>query len=289
MGDLDALAASMKKLGLLHPIGISLIDGQQSPENYRGKCNLVFGARRLEAARMLGWSSITARVIRADMLLAERDENEVRKDFTPSERVAIADEIARQIGNRQGQRTDIKAADPGIGLMANWPQVSPSDDELEAMNIANFRMKTRDVAAKAAGFGSTTSYRRAKEVVESGDDSIIADMDAGKLSIDAAHNIARFRQQANTDPTKITLGEALGKDLPAGSIEQRFWSIGEKFDKLAGAIEYHAFHTERTIDAFAALNQRNPSLKQRDVEIVAKFCHFYLARVELKEVYEDEG
>ena len=33
-------------------------------------------------------------------------ENEVRKDFTPSERVAIVKAFERTVGNRQGQRMD---------------------------------------------------------------------------------------------------------------------------------------------------------------------------------------
>jgi hypothetical protein len=42
----------------------------------------------------------------SSIIAGEYHENEVRKDFTPSERVAIARAIERQVGNRQGQRTD---------------------------------------------------------------------------------------------------------------------------------------------------------------------------------------
>jgi ParB family chromosome partitioning protein len=35
-------------------------------------------------------------------------ENEVRKDFTPSERHAIAKALEQEIGKRQGQRTDLE-------------------------------------------------------------------------------------------------------------------------------------------------------------------------------------
>jgi hypothetical protein len=40
------------------------------------------------------------------IIAAEYAENEVRKDFTPSERVAIARAIEKQISNRRGQRAD---------------------------------------------------------------------------------------------------------------------------------------------------------------------------------------
>jgi ParB family chromosome partitioning protein len=70
----------------------------------------------------------------SSILAGEYAENEVRKDFTPSERVAIARAIERQIGNRRGQRTDrqpvqtIAQVEPGrktrddaAERAASWP------------------------------------------------------------------------------------------------------------------------------------------------------------------------
>lgn len=95
MGDLDALAASMDELGLLQPIGVT------------SDAWLVFGARRLEAAKRLGWQFIPVVTVDVDSLVAERDENEVRKGFTPSERVEIARQIEARVGDRQGERADL--------------------------------------------------------------------------------------------------------------------------------------------------------------------------------------
>jgi ParB family chromosome partitioning protein len=50
MGDIAALAASMKVLGLLHPIVVT-------PDGL-----LVCGERRLRAARLLGWKTIPVTV-----------------------------------------------------------------------------------------------------------------------------------------------------------------------------------------------------------------------------------
>ena len=72
MGDLDSLAASIKDIGLLQPIGID--------SNYR----LIFGERRLRACEKLGVERIAARFVDVAKLVAEHAENEVRKDFTPS-------------------------------------------------------------------------------------------------------------------------------------------------------------------------------------------------------------
>ena len=93
MGDLDKLADSIDRLGLLHPIVIA-------PDN-----RLIAGLRRYQACKdVLGWTEILCRVLDLDSILAgQYAENEVRKDFTPSERVAIAKAIEAEIGNRSGR------------------------------------------------------------------------------------------------------------------------------------------------------------------------------------------
>lgn len=82
VGDVRSLAASIDRLGLLHPI---IVDGNT---------RLVAGARRLAACRQLGWREVPVRVVRtlsdaAQALRAERDENTERKAFVPSELVSI--------------------------------------------------------------------------------------------------------------------------------------------------------------------------------------------------------
>ena len=62
---------------------------------------------------------------------------------------------------------------------ANRPEVAP-------------KQETRQVAAKVAGFSSTTEYRRAKTVVEHGTPELLAAMDAGKVSISRAAEIAKL-------------------------------------------------------------------------------------------------
>ena len=135
MGDIEALAASIGEQGLLQPIGIT-------PAN-----ELVFGARRLEACRSLGWTEIDARVVNVtSMVEGEFAENEIRKAFRITERVAIARAVEQEIGNRQGQRTDRQ---PGEKIH----QVAPGE-------------KTFQAAAKKAGFGNDRTFRQAREVIE---------------------------------------------------------------------------------------------------------------------------
>ena len=87
MGDIAALAESMKRFGQISPIVITK------------KNVLVAGGRRLEAARSLGWSSINAVV--ADIpdelssLEYELEENIQRLEFTREEAEEAAQKLHR--------------------------------------------------------------------------------------------------------------------------------------------------------------------------------------------------
>ena len=160
MGDLEALAVSISTVGLLHPPVVTK-EGV-----------LVCGERRFRAMReILGWKTIPVIVLEVSSIVeGEYAENEIRKNFTPSERVAIGKAIEAEIGKRQGQRTD-------KGLPVNCAEVEPG-------------VETREVAAAKAGFDSASTYERAKRVVEKAVDEVVAQMDAGDLSISAAAVIA---------------------------------------------------------------------------------------------------
>jgi len=155
MGDLSSLAESIRREGLLQPIGLT------------DALELVFGERRLVAHRdILKKRTILARIVNVTSIVAgEYAENEMRKDFTPSERVAIARAIERKVGSRQGQRTD--------QLVGKIPQVT-------------LGKKTREIAAERAGFGNDKTYRQAAKVVQNGTPKLIRAMDEGRVSISAA-------------------------------------------------------------------------------------------------------
>jgi ParB-like chromosome segregation protein Spo0J len=156
MGDIEALAANIREMGLLQPIGI---------DEY---FTLVYGQRRLEACESLGWKRLPCVVVKLKSLIAgEYAENEFRKDFTPSERAAIGRVIEEELGNRKGQRTDLSANAEKLG-----------------------RGNTVDLAAKRAGFASAETFERAKAVIDKGTPELQAAMDKGNVSISAAAKIA---------------------------------------------------------------------------------------------------
>ena len=186
LGDIGLLAESIQQLGLLQPIGID--------QNYR----LVFGERRYRAFEKLGRETIPASIVRVDSLLqAEHAENEIRKDFTASERVAIAKAVEEEI-KAQGERRGRPKADSGQTdlivdeKVVNSPQFEPGQ-------------KTRDAAAMAAGFDSEWAYRQAKKVTEDGTQELIDAMDQGEITISTAAILTKAtpeeQRQAAAYPT----------------------------------------------------------------------------------------
>jgi len=89
MGDINALADSMKRFGQICPIVITR------------KNVLIAGGRRLEAARLLGWRTINAVISEIPAGLSqleyEVEENFQRRDFSKEE----AEDAARKIHRMQ--------------------------------------------------------------------------------------------------------------------------------------------------------------------------------------------
>jgi len=86
LGDIDALAASIERQGLLQPITVT-------PDG-----TLICGARRLAALRQLGVRKLNVWVRSGisdhlAQLLAEQDDNALHKAFAPTEAAALYREV----------------------------------------------------------------------------------------------------------------------------------------------------------------------------------------------------
>ena len=97
LGDLDALAASIARDGLLQPLTIT-IDGV-----------LVCGARRLAAIKMLGWRTVSVWVRgglsdRLGKLLAEQDDNMLHKPYSQLEAAGLYREIKEVMAEDAARR-----------------------------------------------------------------------------------------------------------------------------------------------------------------------------------------
>lgn len=165
LGDIAKLAESIEQIGLLQPIGIDA--------NYR----LIFGERRYRALELLGREKIQARIVHVKSLLqAEHAENEIRKDFTPSERVAIAKAIENEL--KAMERRGRPKTETGQGELIE-PENVENSPQLEGR-------KSREIAAEKAGFGSEFTYRQARKVTEEAIPELVDAMDRGEISISAA-------------------------------------------------------------------------------------------------------
>lgn len=202
LGDLSSLCASMTEVGLINPI---TVDGQED-----GSYRLIAGARRLEAARRLGWLEIDAHVVEclADAVLAlkaERDENTCRVDFTPSEAVEVGLRL-EELEERGAE--DRRAAGRVAGgharhgsTVANCPQAD--------------RAKVRDIVAPAVGMSPRT-YAKAREVVKAAADEALP----AEVREVAQAAVEQMDTTGKVEPAHRAVVEAKRKASPPSPEEQ---------------------------------------------------------------------
>jgi ParB-like chromosome segregation protein Spo0J len=184
MGDIDGLSASMSEVGQLQPVLLG-----------RG-LKLISGARRVKAAKKLGWDSIGYVLVNhldevAQCLKAERDENTQRKPFTKSELGEMASRLlAIEKPAAKARQKDHGGTAPGKGknTCGKVPQVSGE--------------KSRDKVGKALGVSGKTA-EKAAEVVEAAKDDPETFGDLPELmdekGVKAAHEELTKRQDDPPD------------------------------------------------------------------------------------------
>ena len=156
LGNIQALADSIKKVGLLHPIVVS-------EDNH-----LIAGLRRLKACELLGWREVPVHVVNlTNPQDAEVEENFERKNFTASEIVAIK-----------------RALEPSLRAAAKKRQ---------QMGVADSaRGRPRDKIAAVVGVSHDT-VNKAEKIVEAAEKEpqtygkLLETVDAGRASINSAY------------------------------------------------------------------------------------------------------
>ena len=191
IGDLEDLIQTIEHVGLLQPIGIT--------PDYK----LVFGERRLRVYRdVLNRSTIPCRVVDVpSIVLGEIHETLIRKDFTPSELVAVVQTLRSFThgGDRRSSCTD--------------------DDETF----------TLQEAARKVGWSRDTYYR-ALTVVEKGTPELQEAMDRGLISISAAADLA----EATPDEQKICLAKPVdGEKWERRGVRKRLNRVQRKMEREA--------------------------------------------------------
>lgn len=196
LGDVAALAESINGVGLLHPVVVK-------PDG-----TLIAGARRLAAVKLLKWTDVSATVVKTlddahKALLAERDENTCRKDFAPSEAVAVGKSLEELEKPKAEERAEQGRRAGGHARHGRSVQSLPQAKA----------GKTRAKVAAAVGMSHTT-YEKAKAVVKAAEEEpekfapLLADMDrTGK--VDKAYRRVNAKR----------IADAPAKPLPTGTYD----------------------------------------------------------------------
>lgn len=208
MGDIAALSASIGKHGLLHPPAVTS-DGL-----------LIAGHRRILACSSLGMETIPVRIIDVgDLLSAERDENEVRKAFTPSEAVAIARVIEDELKERAN-------ANKSEGAKARWAK-EKGQAMLVGESPTSIKNLSRSSASSAVGM-CDQRYRRAKEVVEAAEQDAKAFGDIVE-TMDATNNVngayTELRRRRDKMPARHAVLKKMAHRDPNKEIQRAITSL----------------------------------------------------------------
>ena len=130
LGDIAVLAASIRNVGLLHPVVIR-------PDN-----RLIAGERRLAACKHLGWTDVPVRVVDLDEIVrGEFAENADRKDFLPSEIEAIR----RAMAPKEREAAKTRMSEGGKGGEIPQPSKGRAADK-----VASFAGRDRRTVEKIA-------------------------------------------------------------------------------------------------------------------------------------------
>ena len=240
MGDLAALAESIKTEGLLHPVGVT-------EDN-----ELVFGLRRLTACRdILGWYAVDVRVVNVtDIVNGEYAENEMRKEFTMTERVAILKTI-ETLGKGGDRRSD-------------------------QYSVQSIDLVTKDKAVKMAGFSSTSRAWYAERVTEDAPD-LAEKVDRGEITLDKAFAQAdqeglikrkekpRTKRNAKSkriNPPTISLG-TLPSGVDIGQPAEGFANVGERLawrESVGAKVVLHPLRLKRLMQDREVVEQIGTAL-----------------------------
>ena len=167
-GNITELAEDIKQNGLINPpVVIAESDGTFT---------LLAGERRLRAMRSLGYKQVEVRtwgsLTDEQKLNIEISENEVRKDFSKSERIEYARRLEKIEALKAKERMAVNAKDG----TQNFAEVKKGE--------------TAQIVAEKLGIGNKETYRQEKYIVDNADSLTLedfADWDEGKLSTNKAY------------------------------------------------------------------------------------------------------
>lgn len=252
IGDLSDLKESIKVLGLLHPIVIT-------PDK-----RLIAGQRRLLACKELGWNEIPATIVDLeDVFRGQLDENVVRKDFLPTEMVAIGEEIEKRERQAAKKRQQEAGKTRGKG---------------KEIAVGKFPDAIGHVRDKVAAYFDVSgkTYEKMKTVVQEGGTQLAADMDKTR-NIDRAYKKTKAEK---TKKKRQEIADAGGKIkqedkwiVEIGDI--KMYSTSKKFDYIITDPPY----PKEYLDLWDVLAKRSNEWLEDGGMLIAMSGHLYLDEI----------
>jgi len=274
LGDIKSLAKSIQEIGLIHPPTV----------NERGE--LIAGYRRIKACEMLGWKEIPVTKLNLDDILrGENDENILRKEFTPSEKVAIA----LALEEREKEKAKERMIGKGIA--------KKKGEKITSEKFTEDKGEAKEKVAKVVGWSRPT-YEKAKEVFEAAKKNpekfgdLAERLDKEDVSVITAHNELKRRMELeerkkkikNTEIKGLYLGDALEKidEIPDDSIDVLLTDPPYGLGENAGYVRQQIEKLRRTdnkwkikgdtLDVFRLLDELLEKLKPK----LKENAHIYI-------------
>lgn len=194
LGDIEALANSISKEGLIHPIAVVVNNDEKSDQRYR----LIAGGRRFQALEFIkireGITTVSCRLYEKalselELRTLEFAENLYRKDLSWQEECRLKERILALQQQIHGVRTSTAQGAPGYSLTdlvkmtgrskgslsedislakmmdstpeVNWAQFKTKDDAKKALKIAKKRVvQASDAKEARAAMGTGDSLKK---------------------------------------------------------------------------------------------------------------------------------
>lgn len=199
LGDLPSLAQNITELGQLQPI---VIDTQDY---------LICGFRRLEAIKLAGGAEVQCKIVENadDVLMAltlEEAENTFRKDFTPSEKVKVAQMRAEAMrmanGGKERRKGEVNPDSQTVRLPIEVdPEIPPYSNESKA-------------AAETVGWSPVT-FAKAAEVVAKAEEQPEEFGDLKKKMDESGQVGPAHKEMGERLRKKDSLKDKAGVEVPA--------------------------------------------------------------------------
>lgn len=204
MGDIDSLAESIKRAGVIHPL---VLDARN---------RVIVGRRRFEAMKKLGWKRMPCIVNaavkdEATAAMMALEENVARKDLTPEEAVYMRQELRDLLHVSKETQADLESKeDNRAGKLPEGQQVVVGEVDEVASKPTGYSRRTLDAAEEVVDAAAENPALR--PIVD--EMNVTGNVSAAKRKVKAA------KPKASPPPTPEPAPEPTGLELAVAGIAE---------------------------------------------------------------------